>query len=184
MIKSNVKYQVIYSIDIPRSENETLISDCKTDLLRKTSIFEVTETDPDDFDVKYHRKYRGLLTASQTEKFLDEIEAHSTCETMGSLDLNFGWLPAISFETDNSHYGYWDCCYISPVVLDDSPDDFDPKNNKQDALILQNEIHPKLDTLIDNLRKILDYDPDSPGDAEISLVSEIYFDLDQMHLEF
>ena len=186
MTKCNVMYQIIYGIDIPL-ESDVEISDCKTELLRKTSLFHVTETETDEPETyKAHRKYVGLLDAMQTEKFLDEIGAFSTCETMGSLTLDFGWLPAVSFQTESAHFGFWDCCYISPVALDIVPGNFDPENNTQDALILKNEIYPKTDKLLDNLRDILDFEPDDEYDGEAAkcLVNEVTFDLDQMHLEF
>lgn len=168
-----VLYQVIYSLDILKDSDRSL-TECKNELLKKTSVFRVTDIENEDPEIyKAHRTYVGMLTAEQTIEFLSEICAHSTCETMGAIT-ELGWMPAISFSTDSVYDGFYDCTYISPLPMDDIPEKFNPENNIQDRLTQKFEIEPKMESLLTGLQEVLE--------SEL-LASEIHFDFGQMHLD-
>ena len=114
-------FSVIYSADCPRSES---IARFRPPQVRR--LWDVTEGDDgyeygyleDDWEHGKHRKWCGLLTKEQFEKFVTAtgLVADST-ETMGSLGapgFGFGWSPAISFRDDGSERAILSA-YVTPI---------------------------------------------------------------------
>lgn len=114
-------FSVIYSADCPRSES---IARFQPPQLRK--LWDRTEGDEaygysyleDDWETGKHRKWCGILTKEQFERFI-----HSTglvadgSETMGSIGapgFGFGWSPAISFMDDGSERAILSA-YVTPI---------------------------------------------------------------------
>ena len=79
---------------------------------------ECTEDDDcADFEDMYphHRKYCGILTQEEFDKFIESTGlVAEDVETMGSLTLEFGHLPAISFNAGYDALGYVNA-YVSPL---------------------------------------------------------------------
>lgn len=134
-----IQYLVIYSLDISKQSNYT-IGYFKPDTI-KYPRWTVTEDKVEEIEYsKQHRKYVGLLTAKKLEEFLDSINSIvGTCDTMGSITLEYGWLPAVSFETENSEC--WECIYVSPVIP------FPDPGYKPSDLVIRN-FHNKIETEI------------------------------------
>ncbi|MGD0899740.1 MAG: hypothetical protein ABR915_18055 [Thermoguttaceae bacterium] len=114
-------FSVIYSADCPRSES---IARFQPPQARK--LWDKTEGDnqyeysylEDDWEKGKHRKWCGMLTKEQFQRFVDAtgLVADST-ETMGSLGapgFGFGWSPAISFRDDGQERAILSA-YVTPV---------------------------------------------------------------------
>ena len=114
-------FSVIYSVDCPRTER---ISRFQPPQLRKH--WDRTEGNEGyeygylegDWEKGKHRKWCGLLTKEEFERFLDStgLVADST-ETMGSIGapgFGFGWAPAISFQDDGSERAILSA-YVTPI---------------------------------------------------------------------
>lgn len=115
-----MKFYVIYTIDSSSKDrlNYFKPSDSYRRKLRKTEGNEQAGNWVSDW--KYHAKYCGLLTK---EQFKDLLIDGSLCfedvETMGSLTLEYGWLPALSYR-DDGLYDTITGCYVTPMP--DVPD--------------------------------------------------------------
>ena len=88
--------------------------------------FRVTEEDNNSDEYSYcdlttiHRKYVGELNEEEFLDFIRYYEYNLTCDTMGSLTLEYGWLPAFSVElSDNDNF---ECLYVS-LLFDEKLDD-------------------------------------------------------------
>jgi hypothetical protein len=133
-----MKYYVIYSFDCATENTKNA-----EDLSEKwKKIFEQTEDD-DSYDLAYlgdiwaeegngfHRKYCGELTKEQLKEFIWDMGLYYDCETMGSLTLEYGHLPAFSMRADNMFSDFIDCCYVSPLIENplsqvfEGPEEFD-----------------------------------------------------------
>ena len=102
----------IYSIDVAKGENVTPYYPSQRHL------FEITEDGKSEFeDAGKHRKMTALLTKKQFERFLEDVRIEpEDVETMGSLTLEFGWLPAISFNGNNGYPELiWQNAYVTPL---------------------------------------------------------------------
>jgi hypothetical protein len=117
----NLKYYVILTIDIPKSDNASTLKQVKSNipLLRKFKVTENEVEEPEYY--KQHRKYVGILPANSIKKLIEQCEFDTTCNTMGALTLEYGFVPAVSFDfRDGGYYGYYINAYISPIIEEKS----------------------------------------------------------------
>lgn len=161
-MQAKLRYYIIYTLDVHK-DNDQSIKQCKPDIVRYP-LFQVTETEDESVSewCKAHRKYVGILTGEQLVKFLEQIGACSTCQTMGALTPEFGMLPAISFDTENCYYGYSDNAYVSPIfsgetdkAVNKAVEEFS-KDQKQ--AMAEQEIWPIFDAAMIALENCLDDD--------------------------
>lgn len=172
-----IRYYVIYAMD-----TFLKVSRAKPSYI-KGKHWKMTESGKnDDWDVKEkkpnHRKYCGILTADQLKEMLEEEGYWSTCETMGALTLEFGLLPAISFdfEDENSFKN----AYVSPILWNEDGiyKALDKLPKKQREKTLDMEIHPKMDGLLNFLK-----DLDSNA-VELNIPSSLDLKVEQMIIPF
>jgi len=124
-----MKFSIIYSFDIAKDQSVREFQPPK-----HRTLWQLTESNDHDGDMDYvgmskHRKYCGILTREQFDKFVDRCGLFAEdVETMGSLGapgFGFGIAPAISFNgTDDRAYQN---AYVTPV-----PDCFDDPNCKRE----------------------------------------------------
>jgi hypothetical protein len=114
-------FSIIYSVDCPRTEKITRFHPPQ-----HRTLWDQTEGD-DGYEYGYlegdwergkHRKWCGLLTKEQFERFVNAIGlvADST-ETMGSIgapNFGLGWSPAISFRDDGEDRAILSA-YVTPI---------------------------------------------------------------------
>jgi len=116
-----LSYYWIISIDIYKPgcnlyNRIDTISQLKPKMLNKTSLFQVTEDQPEDEYTLKHRKYTGITDWRQTKELLSQFDFNETCQTMGSLTIEFGLLPAISFNAYDDYGNFNINAYVSPIV--------------------------------------------------------------------
>ncbi len=108
-----MKFYIIYSIDCPKDDKITRFYP------QNIKPFTITEIEADNPEEQKHRKMTGLLTKKQFKSFIDStgLTAQSV-ETMGSLTMEFGLIPAISFwdEIDAYSYNVRKDAYITPIL--------------------------------------------------------------------
>lgn len=144
-------------------------------------------TDVEDIDGKLKdRKYCATLTPDQLIEFMKETEFTDTCQTMGSLTLEYGMLPAISFEYYD--YNYSVNAYVSPVPGSDHAtySEFEKLDEKQQAAI-QNKIGNKMHRVLSYLEKDLlesEYWKDEFELPEFAKSVDIDFHQMELELEF
>ncbi len=114
-------FSVIYSADCPRSESIVRFQPPQA-----RTLWDRTEDDSGyeysylegDWERGKHRKWCGLLTKKQFERFVNStgLVADST-ETMGSIGapgFGFGWSPAISVRDDGQERAILSA-YVTPI---------------------------------------------------------------------
>ena len=114
-----IQFYVIYSFDCPR--------DISVNTLKPPAIHNWALTEKDEeFEFDYlggdwkngkHRKYvtKKLLSKKQFDAFINETGLKmEDIETMGSLTMELGHIPAFSFKTDD--YNYICSAYVTPFL--------------------------------------------------------------------
>jgi hypothetical protein len=109
-----MRFFVIYTIDIPATEKITEYYPPQ----HRSKRWYISEED-DQYDYDYlggnwekgkHRKFCGELTKEEFTKFVDKIGLYAEdIETMGSLTMEYGYIPAISFN--------YEICYMDEPIL-------------------------------------------------------------------
>lgn len=92
----------------------------------KSKFFPLTECEESEFtssrDPKpgQHRKYAGIVTKAQFQRLIRAQDMRmDTCETMGSLTVELGHIPAVSFYTEGAwaSNGYISqSAYVTPLI--------------------------------------------------------------------
>ena len=112
-----LQFYVIYSFDVPADTSVKRyhppfkskyfpLTECN-----ESEVFYAEHNEYDDHNAGKHRKYAGILTRKQFDALVDAQDLHmEDIETMGSLTMEFGHLPAMSFN------GYGDCAYQNAYV--------------------------------------------------------------------
>lgn len=78
-------------------------------ILNNIDKFYCTESDNNSDEYNYvflntiHRKYTAQLNNEEFIEFAENFIGCSTCNTMGSLTLEYGWLPAFSIDPDTEN---------------------------------------------------------------------------------
>lgn len=179
-MKAQIQYHIILTIDVNKQENY-----CRTNLnsikpaIVKTRRFVVTETEVEEPEYfSKHRKYCGVVSAQELIEFLDDLSPEYTCQTMGALTLEFGWLPAISFDVPG-YYGYSTNAYVSPVWSEEAEKAFEEirTTDEQKKLIVEREIWPKLEAAM----LWLEEEWNQP-DAEETIPDVVEVNVEQMQL--
>ncbi len=183
-MKVGIQYFVITSLDCEDGE----INRNKPGVLKSRKHTYVSESGESEYDYLrdedpsspklVHRKYCSHLTAKQVKELLD-YDWFETCDTMGSLSLEYGLIPAVSFNFEVGGYDYTAFLnsYISAVVVNEEElcGELD-KLDKDTAEIKSKKIGQKLD----RIHKIL-LDAD-PRNHEIHLPNSFDIDLEQHEL--
>ena len=117
-----MEYYVIYSVDT--NENACMSSHLSylSEYFGKDKLIQTEDNSSYDYDYLEgawengkHRKFAGLLSSKDLKGFLDDTGlCFEDCETMGSLTLEFGHIPAFSFRGDN--YDTIEGAYITPMI--------------------------------------------------------------------
>jgi hypothetical protein len=121
-----MKFYIIYSFDCKRNIS---VERFKPPFIRKWDLTEGDEQYEYDYlDGDYkngkHRKYTAELNKEQFKQFVDDCCLYmEDVETMGSLTIEYGHLPAFSFNGENE-FAIWQKAYVTPF-----PEHVDP--NKQ-----------------------------------------------------
>lgn len=109
-----MKFYIIYSIDIPLY-NETVGTETLLNMnvpfyiQNNMDKFIITEENYESDEYEYyefktcHRKYTGLLNENEFLQFISDFVYNPTCDTMGSLTLEYGLLPAFCVEILNNY---------------------------------------------------------------------------------
>ncbi len=113
-------FSVIYSVDVPADEN---VNDFAPPKLNE--LWDQTEGD-DQYQYSYlegcweqgsHRKWCAFLTREQFDEFVNHCGLHAEdVQTMGSLGspgFDYGWSPAISFNSDSQDA--IQSAYVTPI---------------------------------------------------------------------
>ena len=136
-----VNYYVILSIDIPKGSFFRRYYD--KDILKKFDL-QITEAGESDYIEGYkHRKLVSQLTEDQLQEFIDEFYLYpEDVMTMGSLTIEYGLLPAVSFNAEDYEYGACINCYISPLFLFNEPIQSEKIFNDEDYIDINwDDIH-------------------------------------------
>lgn len=112
-----MNFYVIYSFDCDKDEKISMYAP-----KRSKSWYRSEAGTCEDIPNWKHRKYCGLLTRKELDEFISDqcLEAENI-DTMGSLTLEFGWLPAISMTgySYDSRYNAYLCyqnAYVTPLI--------------------------------------------------------------------
>ena len=116
-MKPEFNFYVIFTIDIIKAADTWItLSKIKPKTVTRKN-FTVTESANDEPEYyKTHRRYCGILSIDDLEKFISDCDFDDTCQTMGALTLEYGLLPAISFSAYAEDYTF--NAYISPIFSD------------------------------------------------------------------
>lgn len=186
-MKAQVNYYVILTITYnfrDEKDGQYLPMD-KPESLDKFGFY------PTDAEVAYwdehwmDRKYCGEIPAKNLPYFLQEIGAATTCQTMGALTLEYGHLPAISFESEGYGYEQRINAYVSPVLpSEELYKAFEALPEGQQEVVRErvaNELEKSLEYLEKDILNLgwltEDEDPEMP-----EFMSEIEVDLYQLRL--
>lgn len=122
-MKTQINYYVILSIERYKQKGDKFLptlTQLKPGIV-KYPLFYATDNEIEQIDddlKRYARKYCGLLTAKQLIEFLEQSDFTETCSTLGSITIEFGWIPAISFSVCDHDYGL--NAYVSPIICEKS----------------------------------------------------------------
>lgn len=179
-MKAKVLYYVILTIQV----FDTLRMNNVKPKMVKRPLFYPTDVEDNNYDgiKSVSRKYCGRLSFEQLVEFLNECNFTSTCQTMGALTMEYGFLDAVSFEASGEDYydgsSYSLNAYISPIYDDefyegfgDVPEDRKPEvwaHMKKCLDWLQNDA-------LDELYDIKYKDVEAPA-----YLNEVYFDIQQL----
>ena len=177
MLKVELRFIAIVSLDIyKKSQCEEWgveyigrITRRKPDCI-KGKKWEVTEEDAEDEYVKYHRKYVGhMLTFAEIKELAEYF--YSTCQTMGSLTLEYGHLSSISWNVDDAA-GYSLNAYISPIVYNAEEFNKAIESYEEDHIkaVMERDCWPRLEEaeeMLEDLDFINDNDFDDLDELEI-----------------
>ncbi len=159
-MKTEIQFYVILTLDIIKDSGAT-IKQCKPSLV-KYPKFIVAETEVEEADYfSQHRKYTGIITIDELQQFIDDCYFDFTCQTMGALTLEYGMLPAISFDCDSNYDGYNINAYISPIFSPETETKLEsllPNDEKQQKAVAESEIYPIFEKALDILEHYLDND--------------------------
>lgn len=124
-MKAKVLYYIILTIEAIGGRETNSV---RPDMVQRP-LFYPSDVEDETLDYGHtkhvSRKYCGVLDFDQLIQFLNDCNFHSTCQTMGSLTMEYGWMEAIAFEADcgqDYYSGIYHClnAYISPVYDDES----------------------------------------------------------------
>jgi len=159
-MKAEFKYYVILTIDTHKDGLHNSIRAVKPDIVKKRSIWTVTETECEDDWQAAHRKYVGILDGQQLETLFEQCYFCHACDTMGALTLEFGMMDAVSFEDENFSDGYVINAYVSVIWADETEELFakagEGLTKEQKQAIAENEIWPEFRKRFDALRNVLE----------------------------
>lgn len=120
-MKFKLMYYVIFSRDYLLFERIPSLPG----ILKKLK-FRTTEFGESDLcsEIKrlWHTKKVALLTQEQVQEYLEELCPDYRCQTTGSLT-EYGWNPAISFDSEVYTNNISENTYISPIVFQDEGDE-------------------------------------------------------------
>lgn len=133
-MNAKINYYIIGTVDV-YSESRfegSRIEDVLPDFFNwkngRKRVFHQTEgSNEAEEPATKHRKYCGIVTPEQLEK-IREDNYIQTCQTMGALTMEYGWLGAISWDLDITSAWHNDCScnlYVSPIVADESFEEID-----------------------------------------------------------
>lgn len=112
--------------------NDVIPDVVKNSKIGKKKLYTKTESIEEDLGNYVHqfgRKYTSLLNRQQLLDLVEECYFDETCDTMGSLSLEYGLLPAISF-TCYEIFDIWSYnAYVSPIT-DLTVDEIETSNEK------------------------------------------------------
>jgi len=146
-----LKYYVILSLDIVKGEDGrgvVRLKRVKPDEV-KYPKFKVTETEVEDPEwCAKHRKYVGILSPKETNKFLEDNFCEA-CQTMGSIT-EIGWLPSVAFSYEDE--GFFLNAYVSPILdEEDEKKLLEEIKNHPQSQILTRSVTDTIDLLLKNL---------------------------------
>lgn len=169
-----MRYYCILQLDTFQDKDEGIepiysIRDIKPDVVRRTSVWTITEDQPDDDFIKQHRKYTGVLTYKDFMEFVYEYSPSYSNDTLGSLT-EYGWLPAISLQAEffeNAERSV----YVSPLPDEEVFELLEKRDDEQARMFWDICIEPRLDRAMEILksldfRKLKDLEADIGPDAD------------------
>jgi hypothetical protein len=176
-MKTKVKWLVIINIMYLK---DTKLSEIKPDII-KYPLFRATDIEKEDQYI--NRKYYGTLTFEQLSDLFRECSFTDTCQTMGSLTLEYGMLPAISFDINENWYSI--NAYISPIY--DNIEFLESLKDLKDWQL--NRVWAMTDKLMKWLENdSLEIEWWNLNENELNkipqFVKECYFDFQQLELNF
>ncbi len=123
-MKAELKLYVILTLDLSKADRgwAESLKTVKPSIWRKLELTESKAEEPGDI----HRKYTGVLSPADFGELLEETGMTYECETMGSLTLEYGMLPAVAYS--NCAYGDPDWliqAFVSPVLSHEQEDFLD-----------------------------------------------------------
>jgi len=174
-MKTTTKFSIILSIDI--YDDGWKLSSVKPKIVQYP-LFYKTESEADEDCIKIHRKYCGCLSFDELITLIEQVNITDTCDTMGALTLDYGFLPAVSM-TDND--GGWNInLYVSPIFDDETEE----KIQKAIGEISEMSKDIVFDTVIgphfDKIMALLKDFPEDDAIEELRILSETELDIQNM----
>lgn len=147
-MRVKLEYYVILTIQIYKEDRERYsspepnLTDIKPSVV-KFPKFHVTEDTPEDSDIKKHRKYVGIISPEDLKNLIEEADFENADETMGSITLDYGWMPAISFSAYAERHGI--NAYITPI----------PEREDEEILMRELDSHPQREIVVKKVNRKL-----------------------------
>lgn len=177
MKRFKLNYFVILSLDINK------ISGLNLGYLRRNikelNKMQITEKEIEEPEYyKIHRKFTGLLNPKQLKEFV-ENNFSSTCLTMGSITFEYGFIDAISFDSEYwSNEGVYLNAYISPVFSFQDEDEISSEFDKipeDQRKYFANQIQRKMSSAFKSLEKAFEND--------FHFAKSIFINFNQLYLD-
>lgn len=149
-MKVQVKYVVLFSVInyITQFKAANKIKDITPNIINSKvkgkRVYKLSAKEKEELDydlTMYSHKYLTELNKEQLLELFNECCFRECCDTMGSITLEYGHLPAISFTYYNEGFGQYEYnAYISPLILitdDEVNSNIELKDNREQILKLQ-----------------------------------------------
>lgn len=152
VVRLKLGVQIIHSV-YTYSE-EWNINELKLPILRKRSLFMVTETASDDCeDTKKHRKYYGIVPMKAWYDYYHDFNEHLQLtdlgDTMGTICLETGYLPAVALCA--YHKEHMVDAYVSFLCLNSS--ELDKKSEQYGEDQVMEAVKANLWPLLERMRQ-------------------------------
>jgi hypothetical protein len=147
-MKTKVNYFVI--ITFMYNQQRTTINQIRPDIVKRPQFYPSDVEKMEDIGPGwYDRKYCGELNSEQLLQFIRDCNFHSTCQTMGSLTMEHGWMDAIAFDADVDYGEGGINAYISPVLVNGEIDAAFEKLPEEQKKVVKERVGKELGKIFD-----------------------------------